>query len=784
MDDRLKEVAKLLEEQKTLLETIINTVPIPIFYKDKDLRYIDVNDEFVKFLGLTKEQVRGKTTAELYPEFLSKKYYDTDLELLKNPGKQTYSYKIKNANGEFRDVEFYKSTFRDKNGEIAGIVGAFIDVHEKNRILKQLEEEKRKAEEASVAKSRFLSNMSHEIRTPLNAIIGFINLLMNTELSDEQKKYLKHIKSASDTLMSIISDVLDFSRIEAEEYNVNIEKVDLYELIDNVLDIVKYTAFKKRLDLIVSTPVNLPKYIYTDGKMVKQILLNLLSNATKFTKEGFVELSVEFSYINRVYKFAFCVRDTGIGIKKEILPDLFKPFVQADNSYSRRYGGTGLGLSISKKLADVLNGDITVLSEEGKGSEFCFNLPVEKIENEEEMYDLICGHCTALIFSEDNRNSHILQRYLNNQNIDTDMTSDQIYLFNLLFSMEVDYVFIDESVILSNEQDFWDKLSSLVKNTPIIFLYSKLDDVEYMKKLLSFGNIFFFEKPITYWSLVRLLKDIKENQKVEDDYDEFKLTSIDGVSAGYKVLIVEDVDLNRLFFKTLLSTLLPHAEIIEAENGEQGVMKYKLHKPDIVFMDLQMPIMDGYEATKNIREFESKMGLTPVPIVAVTANFEKEEINRCKNSGLTDYLSKPVVLETLTSILQKYLDKGIKEMVSDENKKLDRNVVDYEFYKNNNIPENIMAIMLSQSIEQFPEYLENLKKFIESNDVSSIKSKAHKIKGAALSLGFSKIAEAAEFIYKKASNYDEYCKGLRDLLSEWREVESEIKNYLQNRNKV
>lgn len=781
MNNKVKEITKLLEEQKSLLETIINTVPIPIFYKDKNLRYIDVNDEFVRFLGFTKEQVRGKTTAELYPESLSKKYHDADLELLNKPGKQTYSYKIKNAKGEFRDVEFYKSTFTDKNGEVVGIVGAFIDVHEKNKILKQLEEEKRRAEEASVAKSRFLSNMSHEIRTPLNAIIGFINLLMNTELNDEQKKYLKHIRSASDTLMSIISDVLDFSRIEAGEYTVNIERVDLFELLDNLLDIIKYGAFKKRLDLIVSTPANLPKYIYTDGKMVKQILLNLLSNAIKFTKEGFVELSVEFSNINDLYKFAFFVRDTGIGIKKEILPELFKPFVQGDSSYSRRYGGTGLGLSISKKLADVLKGDIAVSSEEGKGSEFCFYLPVEKVENVSDMYDLNYGHSTALIFSEENRSSQILMRYLNNQNIDTDITSDQIHLFNLLLSTVVDYLFIDEGVVLSNDQDFWGRLGNLVKNIPIIFLYSKLDDLEYMKNLLSFGNIFFFEKPITSWSLVRLLKDINENLKLEDDYDEFKLISIDGVSSNCKVLIVEDVDLNRLFFKTLLSTMLPNAEIIEAENGEQGVIKYKLYKPDIVFMDLQMPIMDGYEATKNIRDFEQKMGLSPVPIVAVTANYEKEEMSRCKNAGITDYLSKPVVLETLTSILQKYLDKGIKENLSDEQKRICHDVVDYDFYKKNNIPENIMNSMLLQAIEQFPEYIKNLKKFIESKDEKNVKAKAHKIKGAALSLGFKGIVEAAEFIYKKATSFDEYCKGFKNILTEWEKVESEVKRFLQNR---
>ncbi|MCX8085003.1 MAG: ATP-binding protein [Calditerrivibrio sp.] len=769
------QLLKDLESQRNLLETIINTVPVPIFYKDKDLRYIDVNDEFVKFVGLEKDEIRGKTVFDLYPEHLSKKYHEADLELLKKGGNQIYCYRIRNANGEYREVEFYKSTFTDKNGNLMGIVGAILDIDERKKLLNKLEEEKKRAEHASIAKSRFLSNISHEIRTPLTTIVGFINLLMNTKLTEEQRRYIKHIQSASDTLLAIISEVLDLSKIESGEMVAQIERVNLFDLIDNVSDIMKYNAFKKGLDFFITPSVNLPEYIYTDSKMLKQILLNLLSNAIKFTERGFVEVTSEYLYLNGKHTLSFSVKDTGIGIKKEMLIDIFKPFVQVDNTYSRKYGGVGLGLNITKKLVSMLGGDISVDSKEGEGTTFIFNFAIESVERGIDGEYINHGFCNAVILSDENSFSEKLQRTLNCMNIDSTVTSDLIYLMNLILMENVDLLLIDADSMILYFEEIKNKMKQLDIKMPTIVVYSRVEDMEYFKNMMDFGVVLFTEKPITIWGLRRLLSDI--HKKGDDTIKFYQIKPID-IKTRYKVLIVEDVDMNRILFRTLISEMLPNAEIVEAENGEQGFVKYKMISPDIVFMDIQMPIMNGYESAKAIRDFESKNQLKTVPIIAVTANYEKEERQRCLAAGITDYLSKPIMIDQLGEILAKYLNNKLNVNNENQQSKDISNVIDFGFFTKNKVPKSLVEQLFRQGLEEFPIYLEKLAEFVKLKDFGNIRAKAHKIKGAALSLGFINMAEKAEAINKRAKEGLDCLDLLKEMYNEWDKVRSEVEKFL------
>ncbi|WP_457748696.1 ATP-binding protein [Sulfurimonas sp.] len=370
-------IDKLIDNQE-FLNTLIDGSPIPFFYKSRSGIYLRTNKKFEDLFGFEKEELVGKTAFDIAPRELAIKYTQEDEDLFANPQKpQTYEYLVKNRkNGQIHNVIFYKNVFYNSKKEIAGFIGAVLDITQQKITEKHLQQAKEKAEIAVKLKSEFLANMSHEIRTPMNAIVGMLQLASNTQMDKKQEKYFHTIKNSANNLLNIINDILDFSKMEAGKMNINKVNFDMFEIVSHIQSLLLQEIQEKNLKFTLKCCLGENnKIFYGDSLRIEQILINLLSNAIKFTPKGNIILTIEQKEDNIVH---FSIADSGIGLSKEQQEKLFESFTQADGSTTRKYGGTGLGLSISKQLVELMGGKIWVESELNQGSIFSFAIPLQK----------------------------------------------------------------------------------------------------------------------------------------------------------------------------------------------------------------------------------------------------------------------------------------------------------------------------------------------------------------------------------------------------------------------
>jgi PAS domain S-box-containing protein len=355
---------ELLITHTRFRDALYEAIPNPIFFKDAQLHYLGCNRAFEHYFGKSEKEIIGKSANEIWPSELAEKYSEKDNELLTSQKTQTYEWYIVNPSGMVRDALFSQALFRKSDGTIGGIVGSIHDITE-------IKTAKEAAEAANRTKSQFLANMSHEIRTPLNGVIGMTELLMSTKLSDEQHEFAKTIKTCADSLLALLNDVLDLSKIEAGKMHLESVAFDLKEMLDSVENVMSYQSRLKELRYISHIDSHVPLYLKGDIVRFRQILINIIGNAIKFTFEGEVKVSVSTDTLDdeRV-RLRVAIRDTGIGIPKEKINDLFQPFSQIDQSEQRKFGGSGLGLLISKKLAEQMNGTIEIELNSDRGTTF------------------------------------------------------------------------------------------------------------------------------------------------------------------------------------------------------------------------------------------------------------------------------------------------------------------------------------------------------------------------------------------------------------------------------
>ncbi|AOW10855.1 PAS domain-containing protein [Flavobacterium gilvum] len=414
----------------------------------------------------------------------------------------------------------------DNNNNVVALKGVVQDITQK-KLIDDTIKAKEKAEAANKAKSDFLANMTHEIRTPLNGIVGFTDLLLKTKFDNDQLEYLKTVNESANTLMEIINNILDFSKIESGKLELNFEEIDLFQLLNQIINLFKYEANHKKIELLLEIDPNVPKYIKADSFRLKQILVNLLSNAMKFTFSGSIRLRVNHVEDEDLFsKIKFSVIDTGIGIKDNNQKKIFQSFIQADNTTTRKYGGTGLGLAISSQLLTLKNSELKLISTYGQGSEFFFIATFEKVIN---------------------------------------------------------------------------KAPYLEENNDLV-----LDNV------------------------------LRSSNSLSDS----------------KILIVEDNKINMLLAKTLLRKVIKDCKLIEATNGFDAVVLAEENMPDLILMDIQMPVQNGYDATLEIRKKEK---IKHIPVIALTAGVLNGEKEKCIEYGMSDYLTKPIVQLELEKVLLKWL---------------------------------------------------------------------------------------------------------------------------------
>lgn len=528
------------------------------------------------------------------------------------------------------------------------------------KTIQELHKAKKVAEDATKAKSSFLANMSHEIRTPLHGIIGMADLMLQDELSELQRERLIDLRNSGESLLEIINEILDISKIEAEKLELEEANFNIRDLLEKVVRLLSVKTLKTDIELVASLTPDAPNTLVGDPTRLRQVLINLLGNAIKFTKEGEIGVHiVKEDEDDEKITLRFDIVDTGKGIPKEKQKKLFESYEQADKSTAREFGGTGLGLPISKKIVNLMGGDLQVESEEGKGSRFYFSVTFPKAEKQEpicEMGEGIKPSDLKMLVIDDNETSRsIIKSYLDFWDIKSHLVANIQTAKKKLKDNQYDVIFIDTVMpdIESTEdlKKFYNE--SLSKSGAHVVIMPPSKSAVNLSIYADMGLDKHIYKPV----LQKDLKDVLASIFVEGSSDEKSQAEEEEKgkeetkASNLRILLAEDQKINRKIVSGLLAKY--NWEIVEAVNGEEALNAVKNGSFDIVLMDVQMPKMDGYEATRKIREHEKETG-KHIPIIAMTAHAMKGDKEKCLAAGMDQYLAKPLDTNEVVKTIREY----------------------------------------------------------------------------------------------------------------------------------
>ena len=529
-------VSEELRQARAAYQSIVDSLPLNLLIKDSQGRRVFANKSYLDLRGSSLDEVLGKTDFDLFPQALAEQFSDDDAAILKSGEAMHDVEKHQLPDGQQRWIERTKSALRDADGKIVGVQVLFWDVTDREKALIDSREARDAANAANQAKSDFLANMSHEIRTPMNGIIGMTDLVLDTELTPTQRSYLQMSQESGESLLAIINDILDFSKIEAGHFELDPAPFDPRDSLGDAVRSLTTRALSKGLELEFSVAPEVPQMLEGDQGRLRQVIVNLIGNAIKFTDRGEVVLDVSCqSKSQSTCTLRFSVRDTGIGIPADKQARIFEDFQQADRSTTRSHGGTGLGLAISSRLVELMGGRIEVDSATGRGSTFHFT--------------------------------------------------------------------VDFPIVKSTDHE-------QTPNAPAL--------------------------------------DVASNQLPSDAPTQKAVSPLESV----RVLLAEDNKVNQTLATKLLEKLGCHVTVVE--NGSQAVATLSENEFDVILMDVEMPEMDGISATKEIRRREQD-SQQRIPIVALTAHAIVGDRERCLASGMDDYLSKPVRINEIKTMLTKIL---------------------------------------------------------------------------------------------------------------------------------
>ncbi|MBX3418848.1 MAG: response regulator [Pirellulaceae bacterium] len=795
-----------LNDEKSLFLSLVKNIPACFIRKNRQGKIVYVNDKFAELMGLPNDQIIGKTVADFYPEDLAKAAREEDEQVMES-GKVLEDVFDAEVNGETRFFASRKGPVRNERREVIGIQTIFWDITEQRlaeqaleREREELREAKLAAEQANRAKSDFLANMSHEIRTPLNGIIGITDLLLETPLNSTQKEYMRMLQDSGVSLLTLLNDILDFSKIEAGKLEIETLSFDIRELLGDTLKGLGLRAQGKGLELACQIDPQTPRILRGDSNRLRQIILNLIGNAIKFTEQG--EIVLEIDCIEKNCDTAllrFTVFDTGIGIPTDKIDKVFEEFEQADASTTRRYGGTGLGLAICARLVELMNGRIWVESELDRGSKFQFELSLE-IEEQAGTGSGSEGHgdmsgLRVLIVDDNATNRRILKEIFAGWGMIPTTTSgaesalqaladavEEGDGFQLMIS-DVNMPDIDGIELAKRVLD-----QGFLKSSALIILSSGARPRD-SNSLQALGVPAPLMKPAKqseiYQAVVNSLMSNGHRRnilEVEEGHEN------ENSVHNLHILLAEDNLVNQKLAVGLLEGL--GHQVTVAGNGKIALDLMEKMSFDMVLMDVQMPVLDGLSATSQLRERELETG-AHIPVVAMTAHAMKGDRENCLAAGMDDYLSKPIRLREIKQKLSQLFPKFPRahRVPSDTKPILDDSVelepaklqVDWKKALTNTAGnQKLFQELLKIFVEETPGQIRRLTVAMECQDLSEIAAASHSIKG---SLGFLETMTAQQSFEKledlaMTSSAEELGTQYRLCCQEMDRVTAEIKRKL------
>jgi PAS domain S-box-containing protein len=737
-----------LYRSRQMLQSILDNIPQRVFWKDRNLTFLGCNRAFALDAGLqSPREIIGKNDFELAWRESAERYRaDDKLVIEQGTAKLNFDEPQARPDGSVWWLRTNKVPLRDREGNVIAVIGTYEDITE-HKQAEEMRKAKEAAETASQVKSRFLASMSHEIRTPINGVIGMTTLLLETELSAEQRRYAQVASTCAETLLGVINDILDFSKIEARKLALEVIDFDLREMLESTVEVLALPVNEKGLELTYLVAPEIPSLVRGDPGRLRQILLNLVGNAIKFTHQGEVAIRVQLEREEQsTALLRFAVEDSGIGIPEDRLAVLFSPFVQADGSTTRKYGGTGLGLAISKELAELMGGTIGVESEQGKGSTFWFTVVLQKQADHDELGadlgDELEG--VKVLVVDDNAASRlVVSTLLKSWGCRATYAADGDSALAILhkavgLAEAFDVALLDSKMPGIDGKELARRIAAdpLLDRTALLLMTSptqRCDDAV-PEGLKLAGRV---TKPILESRLRAALNVALGRQRATEDPSRERgaaLPSAAAPRADVRILVAEDIASNREVALAILGKLGYRAETVT--NGAEALAAFGSGSYDLILMDCEMPEMDGYEATRLIRRQEIAAQHARIPIIALTAHVASGDRNQCMEAGMDAYLCKPIDPRKLAEALAKWLPAPPPARAPEVRENTPPAPVSDVFNEKELLgrlmgDRSIAGKIVAGFLQDAPGQLLHLRERLEASDAVDVRRLAHGLKGAA-----------------------------------------------------